>query len=385
MKNYIKIPRLLIPGEEFSKWSVIACDQFSHDRAYWERVACYVGDAPSTLRMVPAPDSDEELDQRVEAARRAAFSALEEGDLEKISRGVSVVARKIKDGVRCGIVAAFDLDAFTLEEGEVSPVRPVATADKEEVAVQLAYRRRMPVEIPHAVVFYKDKKNKIVRSLFNEDLEPIYECKLMEDGGYLKGYFADESLAEEAVHQMHTRGDPCFAVVEGIASVTAAKLYWEELKSTLTPREQQIHPARYFLAEFINIYEPAVELCPVHRVVSDVETEAFCDFITRSVKCRREGNILYPVSSDAENIKKCDALIGEFLRVNGGTLRYAQSEETVKRLALEDCAGVVLCAPGKEEIFSHLKSGALFPKHSFTLGAEREKRYYMEAREISYD
>ena len=41
---------ILIPSSaEMEKWSVIACDQFTSDRDYWERVDKNVGDCPSTL------------------------------------------------------------------------------------------------------------------------------------------------------------------------------------------------------------------------------------------------------------------------------------------------------------------------------------------------
>ncbi|MCF0120157.1 MAG: DUF1015 family protein, partial [Oscillospiraceae bacterium] len=46
---------ILIPQDKYlEKWPVIACDQFSSDRAYWERVAASVGDAPSALKMIVA-------------------------------------------------------------------------------------------------------------------------------------------------------------------------------------------------------------------------------------------------------------------------------------------------------------------------------------------
>ena len=38
--------------ESMERWSVIACDQFTENADYWRRVDDYVGDAPSTLRMI---------------------------------------------------------------------------------------------------------------------------------------------------------------------------------------------------------------------------------------------------------------------------------------------------------------------------------------------
>ena len=39
-------------GVDMSKWAAIACDQFTSDRAYWDKLDAYVGDAPSTLRLI---------------------------------------------------------------------------------------------------------------------------------------------------------------------------------------------------------------------------------------------------------------------------------------------------------------------------------------------
>ena len=42
---------VLLPkaGVDMTKWSVIACDQYTSQPAYWEEVEKLVGDAPSTL------------------------------------------------------------------------------------------------------------------------------------------------------------------------------------------------------------------------------------------------------------------------------------------------------------------------------------------------
>ena len=53
MKNAFQSADLMLPANGcFEKWSVIACDQFTSDSAYWNRVEDFVGEAPSTLRLV---------------------------------------------------------------------------------------------------------------------------------------------------------------------------------------------------------------------------------------------------------------------------------------------------------------------------------------------
>ena len=44
---------ILLPKvEDMSKWAVIACDQFSSQPAYWDRVRANAGDAPSTIHLI---------------------------------------------------------------------------------------------------------------------------------------------------------------------------------------------------------------------------------------------------------------------------------------------------------------------------------------------
>ena len=53
MESPLSPARILLPREGAERtWSVIACDQFTSDRTYWERVERTVGDSPSALRLI---------------------------------------------------------------------------------------------------------------------------------------------------------------------------------------------------------------------------------------------------------------------------------------------------------------------------------------------
>ena len=44
---------ILLPVNcEYAKWSVVACDQYTSQPEYWQRVEDYVGSAPSSLRLI---------------------------------------------------------------------------------------------------------------------------------------------------------------------------------------------------------------------------------------------------------------------------------------------------------------------------------------------
>ena len=44
---------ILLPQNcDYTKWSVVACDQYTSQPEYWQRVEERVGSAPSTLRLI---------------------------------------------------------------------------------------------------------------------------------------------------------------------------------------------------------------------------------------------------------------------------------------------------------------------------------------------
>ena len=50
----VALPEVYLPkkGVDYSRWAVVACDQYSSEREYWEGVAATVGSSPSTLNLV---------------------------------------------------------------------------------------------------------------------------------------------------------------------------------------------------------------------------------------------------------------------------------------------------------------------------------------------
>ena len=49
----IRVPEILLPDEKYDlkQWAVIACDQFTSQPEYWDRVRSRVFDRPSTLHI----------------------------------------------------------------------------------------------------------------------------------------------------------------------------------------------------------------------------------------------------------------------------------------------------------------------------------------------
>lgn len=196
MKYCLRVPRILLPESGFEKWSVIACDQFTSDPSYWERVRKTVGNAPSSLNMIlPEIYLGEDDEERIAEIHENMYAALENGYISKLNRGCVLCERTTASGVRRGIVAAIDLEAYTTERGETSPIRSSEAVVPSRLPARVAVRKGAPLEFPHAMIFYRDKKDKIMRMLAEEDLEVLYDFELMEGGGRLKGSFVPEYLA----------------------------------------------------------------------------------------------------------------------------------------------------------------------------------------------
>ena len=383
MKNCFYIPRLLIPSKERTNWSVIACDRFKNERSYWESETAARGANPSALNLIlPEVQLGENDEEEFARMREEAYAALENDYLEKLLRGWVLTERKTSSYTRYGIVGAIDLECFSYGGGD-GQVRSLQGADEELVRAYLKQRESVPIEMPHIMILYDDPKDRAVSALFKEDLEKLYDYKIA--GGSLKGYFLSEEIAEETAERILSRVQNLY-VIEGVAAAEAAKVFWQKVKAGITKGEMGRHPARFLLAEFVNLSDDAVDIQPVHRLVKETEKEAFCDFFSKKFKCEKKGSLLVPkIAFSKENIQAVDEAIAEFLKADGGKVAYVHGEERLKKFAEEEgSAGVLMPRPKKESLLKEIGEG-LLPANSLCVGGAEGARYYVEAREISYD
>lgn len=389
MKNCLRIPRVLLPDEGFEQWAVIACDQYTSDRGYWERVAKTVSDAPSSLHMIlPEVYLGEDDEARIKEIHDNMYTALEDGWVHKLDRGLVLTERTTSSGTRRGILVCIDLEEYSYEAGADTMVRATEAVVPERLPPRVAVRRGAVLEFPHAMVFYRDKKEKLMRSLSEEDLELLYDFDLMEGGGHIKGYFIPEYIAIDVVQELQRYATPAFAVADGNHSIAAAKALWNEIKPSLSEAECRNHPARFAMVEMVNLYDETIVFHPIHRLMKDVDTEAFCDFFMRAVKCERRGKVLFPRAGDgADCVKKTDDAIATYLTSNEGAVDYVHGNEMINGTVPvgEDCVMIAMQGIEKDDVFTVLKKGKRFPRKTFSLGEAKEKRYYLEGREISYD
>ena len=79
----IKIPKILLPNKNINmtKWSTIACDQYTSELEYWVSVENEVGNEPSTYHLM-LPEiflEEEDVDERIDRINKTMDKYINEG------------------------------------------------------------------------------------------------------------------------------------------------------------------------------------------------------------------------------------------------------------------------------------------------------------------
>ena len=112
----VLVPNVMLPpkGTDFSKWAVVACDQFTSQPEYWEAARAYIGDAPTTLDLF-LPEAflgkDGEA-ERIAKIRQNMREYMAKGILETKPQGFVLVKRSVAGNTRWGLVMALDLECY---------------------------------------------------------------------------------------------------------------------------------------------------------------------------------------------------------------------------------------------------------------------------------
>ncbi|MBQ3404515.1 MAG: DUF1015 domain-containing protein [Oscillospiraceae bacterium] len=410
MNNRLFLPAdILIPrSAELERWSVIACDQFTSDPDYWDRVEKLVGDAPSTLRLIlpeahlGRPDTDE----KIAAVNRRMLDYLGGEIFTLLESSYIYVERRLSDGaIRRGLVGAVDLEAYSYR-GEATPIRPTERTVEERLPPRVKVRSGAVLELPHIMLFINDPEDRLIGCAgeLKSDANMIYDFELMEKGGHITGWRLSGQDSDRLGAVLdglggERRGDePLFAIGDGNHSLAAAKLCWDRLKAGLTPEQCECHPARYALVELVNLYDDAVSFEPIHRVIFGVEPETFLRqaeerfaamstegdekkliIITRDGSCELN---LKGVSL-AELVSVSDSFLEELRDRDGCAIDYIHGDEEAAALASrENSGGILLPRLDKAELFGSIAARGVYPKKSFSIGHAVDKRYYLECRRI---
>lgn len=413
-----KRANILLPKNiDMTKWSVVACDQYTSEMDYWNEVEKIVGSSPSTLR-ITLPEiflEDSDVNERINKINDTMKEYLDEDLFYELKDSMIYLERTQADGrVREGLMGMVDLEDYSYEKGSQTLIRATEKTVIERIPPRLKVRENALLELPHIMILIDDEKKKIIEDLKNEvtDSDIVYDFDLMENGGHIKGYKLNndsmtkveeglEALCDkeyfEKKYNVKDKGILLFAMGDGNHSLATAKANYENLKKTMTPDEYLNHPSRYALVELVNLHSEALEFEPIHRVIFDTDVNKLIEELYKYYDINEEGNGQYfelvtkdidkklYISNPKSNIAvgSIQMFLDEYLKDNKGKLDYIHGDETTKNMGMEENNVAILFeAMPKEELFRTVILDGALPRKTFSMGHSYDKRYYLEARKI---
>ena len=412
MNAFLPADILLPKTEEMEKWAVIACDQFTSDQDYWDRVRKNAEGSPSTINLI-LPEA--ELGTEKEAEHTALINKtmgeyMTSDVFETYENSLIYVERTLENGsVRMGLIGMVDLDAYEYTIGATSRIRATERTVAERIPPRQRVRRDAPIELPHILMLCDDHEKKLIEPIAakKDSLKKLYDFDLMEGGGHIRGWLVsgDDVAQFNAVLTAYSAtvgekykglsGVPMvFAVGDGNHSLATAKSCYEELKKNNPDVDLSNHPARYALVELENIHDPAQEFEPIHRVIFKTNPKKLLEAL-KADACAEGGFAVKWYTKDASGEVLLDRTKSElavgvlqnfldaYLAENDGEIDYIHDDDALIDFAKRDEAiGFLLPAMEKSQLFRGVIADGVLPRKTFSMGHSREKRYYLEGRKI---
>ncbi len=439
----ISIPEIYLPkeGVDYRKWAVIACDQYSSEREYWENVAQEVGNAPSTLRLI-YPEcflEDGDMDQRISAIHRTMNEYLEQGIITSKGEAFVLVERTtpFEEKPRLGLVVAIDLEHYQYDKNSKSLIRPTEDTIEQRLPPRMKIRRGAPLELPHIMILVDDPKKTLIEPLYEQRqyFEKAYDFDLMQNSGHIRGWFVKEERQLCRIAQaLEDLADPCafserygsnysaddvllFAVGDGNHSLATAKAIWEETKNAYKDKPDagrilSEHPARCALVELVNLHDEGLPFHPIHRVLFNIDAVDFLRKLSaHGAEIRYSSNAKQAFAEvDVPQDSHFFAFVTEKWT---GTIRFEEPKARLAVSTIQECIdeyrkahpevvidyihgsasiealgrkkgslGLYLPPVDKDMLFSVVIQEGVMPRKTFSMGEAPEKRFYIESRLI---
>ena len=405
---------ILLPRDcDLSLWSVVACDQYTSQPEYWQRVEERVGRSPSALRLI-LPESCLEgpsVETDIMEVNNTMSRYLREGRFQEYPNALIYVERTLDSGkVRRGLVGVVDLEQYDYEPGTACAVRATEGVVLSRIPPRVAVRKNAPIELPHAILL--SDCGDIVAPLASRtgEMEPLYDFELMEGGGYVKGWLLTQEQQEQTARAIRARkewadrerGGLLFVAGDGNHSLAAAKECYERRKGLTDPTQWPDLPSRYALCELVDLSGNGVDFESIHRVVFGVKPEELLDALMKycpsAVRGREEGHVLpfvigrwsqgeITVTKPAANlpVDTLQRFLDDYTAAHPkARVDYIHGEAEARALAeeREDAVAFLLPRPRWPELFGAVVRDGLLPQKTFSIGRAKDKRFYLEARKI---
>ncbi len=425
MKKVFQGADIMLPREgiDSSAWSVVACDQFTSEPEYWEDVDRIVGDKPSTYHMILPEVYLEEPDaeQRIEKINQTMKDYMNDGVFETYPDSMVYIERIDSTGkMRAGLVGRFDLEEYDFHKGSSSLIRATEATVIERIPPRIKVRKNAEVEMPHIMILIDDIRRTVIEPLAEKksQLKKLYDFDMMKGGGHITGYLVDKDAQNDILAALDVLASReyfdtqygltdkpvlLYAMGDGNHSLATAKEFYEQLKAANPDKDMTDHPARYALAELVNLHSDALEFEAIHRILTEVDEKALFTEMTEELGLRRaEGNedenaqifekvekgesekyvITKPTSK--LTVGSLQMFLDRYLKEKGGKIDYIHGDDVLKNLTKQDSSiGFILTVMKKEELYPTVIVDGALPRKTFSMGHAADKRYYMECRKIT--
>ena len=394
--SIVVTPKILlpIPSIDKEKWAVIACDQFTSEKEYWDKLKAYVDNVPSTYHLIlPEAYLDQEMKHKISKVNYNMDLYLKNHLFEEHEAFVLVERQTPYVKRRLGLVLAIDLDEYEYEPNKKGKIAATEKTVPERIPPRVQIRENAPIELPHVLVLIDDQGQDIITNLYKNrrKFEKLYDFKLNMNGGYIKGY--EIKNTEEIIKAIENLPNDLNLIVgDGNHSLASAKVCWENIKKNLDDVQRQNHPARYALVELISLYDEGLTFEPIHRVLFNADLS-----LIRMLESKLSGSATLEVYfnnqtfelSVSDNpfiaIKEIQALIDQYLEKNKFVeIDFVHGSDSLKKIVRNnnDCIGIIMPALDREKLLPYIRENGVLPRKSFSLGEAEEKRYYLEGKKI---
>jgi len=410
--NVFRSADILLPKAQYMEnWPVIACDQFTSDPEYWQRVRHITRDVPSAMHLI-LPEA--ELNSPDEAARVAEIhrnmDAYLQGNVMQCYENAYIyVERSLENGqIRPGLIGMVDLEAYDYHHGSASPVRATEKTVLERIPPRQRVRQDAAMELPHVLMLCDDHEKCLIEPIqaIRDQLPRLYDLDLMEDGGHISGWLVQGTAARDfdarlacysqTFHQKYPDlpgAKVLLAVGDGNHSLATAKRCYEEWKLANPGADTSCHPARFALVELENIHDPSQRFEPIHRVITDTDPvqlladlQSVCEpggYPVEWVIGNQRGTLELKRSLGELDVAVLQVFLDEWLENHTGVIDYIHGDEAVSKLAANPGSiGLLLQPMDKSQLFRGVIAGGILPRKTFSMGHAHEKRYYLEGRKI---
>ncbi len=427
----VHIPEIYLPSDisSIGNWPVIACDQYTSSPSYWEEVRQRVEDAgtPSAYNIVLPEIYLEDpgeipVNERIAQINRTMRDYFSNEVITSRGRCMVFVDRATPETPsRKGLVFAIDLEKYDYRESAGALIRATEGTVTERIPPRLLIRKDAGLEIPHVMLLADDPDDSIIGPISGsrDKFECLYDTELPEGGGHIRGWRipSDSEAVLGALRAMsalrsYTVNGLLFAVGDGNHSLAAAKTHWDKIKDSCSDD----HPARYALAELVNIYDKGLTFEPIHRILfgadhedltafarnrlpagSGIETSDGMSLENAALMASKIDPSVQPfiiVGKGHATVVTCNAppsaftagtaqfLIDSYLSAHpAARVDYIHGDDQIMKLSDKD-TGIMLPAIYKEDFFSIISAHGTLPRKTFSMGEADEKRFYMECRMI---